>query len=233
MVAVNQEWYCKTMGIEFGPMSFDDLAGLIERGNLRAVDPVRQGPTGLWLKADEVPELAVRLGKRTSAAASEKVPTPPSQPGSPRGTSPPDPLGWEATVGRYELEPLDRYNCAILIGADGVTVCDLREALPVALKGARVIGHRSPDDNSPVRCGPLEVQLSIRQIEVADDKPRQAASTVEEPPEAASAEPDAEFEVETVRPKPAARRAPKQSETSDVAAEMLRRMFLPQPSKGR
>jgi outer membrane biosynthesis protein TonB len=54
---VNNDWYCKIVGIELGPMSFGDLTQLARRGNLRRDHFVRHGATGAWILADSVPDL--------------------------------------------------------------------------------------------------------------------------------------------------------------------------------
>jgi hypothetical protein len=54
---VSEDWYCKIVGIEMGPMSFDDLGQLARRGNLRQDHYVRNGTAGEWLRASAVPGL--------------------------------------------------------------------------------------------------------------------------------------------------------------------------------
>lgn len=229
---MKDEWYCKTMGIEFGPMAFDDLAALVERGNLRPIDPVRNAESSAWSKAADLPQLAPYLPQTPPAAApakdaAEKKPPPRAAAKAAETQTP--------VKESPALLPLDRYNCAILIGADGVSVCDLRGCQPVVLAGATLVGHRSADDDTAIRFGPFELQISIRERAPATEPVPPAAVVV---PETAAAE--AEFDVAeappaptTSKPKPPAKRPPAESETRDAAAEMLRRMFMPQPSKSR
>lgn len=47
-------WYCRAMGIELGPMSWDDLVGMARRTNLDRKDLVRQGEQGQWVAAGSV-----------------------------------------------------------------------------------------------------------------------------------------------------------------------------------
>lgn len=43
-----EAWYCKAFGQELGPMSFDDLVELVERGDVVPSDEVKCGPSGAW-----------------------------------------------------------------------------------------------------------------------------------------------------------------------------------------
>jgi hypothetical protein len=239
------------MGIEFGPMSFDDLAGLVERGNLRPSDPVRNSLTAAWIKAAEVPGL---VGVAPPALASAPVPSVASS--SVASDSParemlapdslPDVEGESAVRGESaseaDLLSLRQYNCAILIGPDGVSLCDLRGCQQVAIAGARVIGHRSGDDDSPIRFGAFELEISIREVgESAAPashavNPLEVRSTEQENVSSSGTQDEALIPVAARRTSPskaAPRGASPGAETGDIAAEMLRRMFMPRPSNAR
>jgi len=47
------QWYCKVVGQEVGPISSDDLFEMFERGQIDRTDDVRQGKTGLWRPFDD------------------------------------------------------------------------------------------------------------------------------------------------------------------------------------
>jgi len=63
---MSENWYCKILGMEMGPMSFDDLVQLAKRGNLRHDHPVRDGAHGDWAPAGTVEGL---LPAQDSSAA--------------------------------------------------------------------------------------------------------------------------------------------------------------------
>ena len=46
-------WFCEVLRTEFGPLSWDDLRGMVTRGTLRPKDRVRQHGGG-WRSASEV-----------------------------------------------------------------------------------------------------------------------------------------------------------------------------------
>jgi len=56
-MAEKDHWFCEISGIVCGPISFDELTFLKDRGKLRAENRVRQGTTGLWQTAKDVPRL--------------------------------------------------------------------------------------------------------------------------------------------------------------------------------
>ncbi len=47
------QWYCKVVGQEVGPISSDDLFEMFERGQIDRTDAVRQGKTGMWRPFDD------------------------------------------------------------------------------------------------------------------------------------------------------------------------------------
>ena len=65
---MNEGWYCKIVGMEMGPMSFDDLVQLAVRGNLRHDHPVRHGTQGAWVSAGTVEGLFSDHDSSTAAA---------------------------------------------------------------------------------------------------------------------------------------------------------------------
>jgi|GEM_PF-2828003 len=48
------EWYFRTIGQEFGPLTFEELAHRAQQGEVGPDDDVRQGPRGNWFAASEV-----------------------------------------------------------------------------------------------------------------------------------------------------------------------------------
>lgn len=46
-------WFCEVLHTEFGPLSWDDLRGMVTRGTLRPKDRVRQHDGG-WRSASDV-----------------------------------------------------------------------------------------------------------------------------------------------------------------------------------
>lgn len=242
------------MGIEFGPMSLDDLAGLIQRGNLRPSDPVRNSQDGTWIKAEEVAGLVHRAaGSAPEISEAQAAVTASGGAAGGRGTTATHrdaPAAWKGEpVGENHSLALDQYNCAILIGPGGVSICDLRDCQRVVVAGARVVGHRSADDDAPIRFGPLELQISVREVGERVDPQARGASVTEtgeparEPATVGSAvEPGAEPSIESPIPSVSSKRAntskavPKgnsPAETEHIAAETLRRMFMPRPTKAR
>ena len=48
------EWYCRIMGQEMGPLSFDELIAVARWGRLSRNDTVRSGVNGNWVRAELV-----------------------------------------------------------------------------------------------------------------------------------------------------------------------------------
>jgi hypothetical protein len=130
---------------------------------------------------------------------------------------------------------LDGYYGAVLFGPDGILVCDLRDCGQVTLPGVHIVDRRSAGDDTPFRLGSLELRISKREVEEANAAAEQNVASPEQPTAEAAAANSA------VQPadgeKPVARRVVPQTDpnanTRDVAAETLRRMFMPRPSKTR
>lgn len=51
------EYYCRVLGTEFGPLSVDETALMVERGELSSGDLVRLGPDGEWREARNAADL--------------------------------------------------------------------------------------------------------------------------------------------------------------------------------
>jgi hypothetical protein len=51
---MEQEWYCTIIGVEFGPVSWDDVVQMVIDGQLSGDDTIRQGSTGEWRPAKEI-----------------------------------------------------------------------------------------------------------------------------------------------------------------------------------
>lgn len=54
---MSEAWYCKAFGQELGPMSFADLAVLVERKDVLPADQIKSGADGPWLPASATPGL--------------------------------------------------------------------------------------------------------------------------------------------------------------------------------
>lgn len=57
----DDEWYCQSLGTEFGPMPWAELRRLAALQELSAGDLVRQGRAGAWVRAETVAGLPVSL----------------------------------------------------------------------------------------------------------------------------------------------------------------------------
>ncbi|WP_198150398.1 NINE protein [Janibacter melonis] len=55
--ASRSQYYVSAMGQEYGPMSYQDLAGMAMSGQLKGDAPVRTSPQGQWFQAKQVPGL--------------------------------------------------------------------------------------------------------------------------------------------------------------------------------
>jgi hypothetical protein len=51
---MSNEWYCRIMGDELGPMSPDELLTVARWGRLSRDDVVKNGPNGTWVRAEIV-----------------------------------------------------------------------------------------------------------------------------------------------------------------------------------
>lgn len=58
----DESWYCQIFGAELGPMPWDELRLLAERGNLKGDNRVRRGDSGEWISAASLAELAPLVG---------------------------------------------------------------------------------------------------------------------------------------------------------------------------
>jgi hypothetical protein len=86
----DQQWYCRLLGQELGPLSFEELVKFAENGELSAEDDVRFGKTGKWRKVGSIGRLVSVLPYRESQAlrpAQAIASTPPAA-GSPPPTVP-------------------------------------------------------------------------------------------------------------------------------------------------
>ncbi len=50
-------WFCQIAGIEFGPLSRDQLREMVAEGNLSRQTAVRQGESGVWIPAERLRDL--------------------------------------------------------------------------------------------------------------------------------------------------------------------------------
>lgn len=55
--ASRSQYFVSAMGQEYGPMSYQDLAGMAMAGQLKGDAPVRTTPQGQWFPAKQVPGL--------------------------------------------------------------------------------------------------------------------------------------------------------------------------------
>jgi GYF domain 2 len=76
------EWYCRTFGSEFGPMTLADLKQMIADEQLTPDDKVRQGQRGAWLPARSCRELHsdffLAQERQLKALREQKVEAPPA-----------------------------------------------------------------------------------------------------------------------------------------------------------
>ena len=59
---MSEQWYFMAFGIELGPMSKDDLAERVARGDVLPDSKVREGATGAWVAARTAPGLFPAAG---------------------------------------------------------------------------------------------------------------------------------------------------------------------------
>ena len=50
----NDDWYCRSLGQEIGPLSFDELLAMVNNGEIAGDDSIRQGQRGQWERANEI-----------------------------------------------------------------------------------------------------------------------------------------------------------------------------------
>lgn len=100
---MSNQWYCQILGQVWGPMPFEELAGMVRQGTLSPGDLVRPDRTEAWQRAGSLPGLAwtedgTASGKATAHAAETITahaavpqvsgsPVPPVVTGSPNQTS--------------------------------------------------------------------------------------------------------------------------------------------------
>ncbi|HVX11782.1 MAG TPA: GYF domain-containing protein [Pirellulales bacterium] len=116
-------WYCEVLGSQLGPMPWDDLLALAERGTLRSDAPVRRGDEA-WMAAKSVSGLirssdtAERASHVTAGAAddlfgdlladlrSDPAPVPPAPVAAPPATVPSGPVHSDrAPLASFEPAP--------------------------------------------------------------------------------------------------------------------------------
>lgn len=64
---MSEAWYCKAFGQELGPMSFADLAVLVERKDVLPADLIKSGADGPWQPARATPGLFATEAKAPSS----------------------------------------------------------------------------------------------------------------------------------------------------------------------
>ena len=69
------EWYCRTLGQEFGPMAFAELQKMAKTGSLHADDDVRHGTTDPWEKADRTRGLKFPKASSVTAVSHDRTAT--------------------------------------------------------------------------------------------------------------------------------------------------------------
>lgn len=89
-------WFCKVLGQEVGPVSFQNLAEMVRSGTLKEEDRVRRRGSGEWIPAREVIGLfrAAEAQVARAAPAAEKTQVAPApgktqEPAQPRPAQPP------------------------------------------------------------------------------------------------------------------------------------------------
>jgi len=70
ILVMGQDWYCKVVGQEVGPVTSEDLVSMLASGQIGAEDPVRAGTSGGWRPVKEVLAEAFRSSAGPEAAAS-------------------------------------------------------------------------------------------------------------------------------------------------------------------
>ena len=76
---MSNEWYCRIMGDQWGPMSAQELLAVARRGRLTRDDLVRQGAHGTWVRAEVVKGL-FNNAELAPTATSSRVAISPRQP---------------------------------------------------------------------------------------------------------------------------------------------------------
>ncbi|NQT17184.1 MAG: DUF4339 domain-containing protein, partial [Planctomycetes bacterium] len=94
------QWFCRVLGQEMGPLSFQDLAEMVRAGTLTDNDPVRRKESSEWTPAGEV----IGLFRAAKSEAAETAPpdseAPPEPAPTPREPTKPKPALWKGFVPR-------------------------------------------------------------------------------------------------------------------------------------
>ena len=69
------EWYCRVLGQELGPMTFDELQAMAKSNSLQADDEVRHGATEPWQNADRTRGLKFSKEEVDSTASHDRTST--------------------------------------------------------------------------------------------------------------------------------------------------------------
>ena len=70
-IPTQERWYYQSLGIEMGPMAFDQLRGLAETGVITVQDQVRCSETGQWCPASSLPGLAMSISQPSEVNQAE------------------------------------------------------------------------------------------------------------------------------------------------------------------
>lgn len=102
---INQQWYCLLGGMQMGPMTLDQLRGLMQDDRLKATDQVRPADNKTWVPAESVPGLFVAEAE----VVEEEKPIPAAAPqASEENSDPPPPKPAEGPTGPVSEERRDK-----------------------------------------------------------------------------------------------------------------------------
>ena len=114
------QWFCKILGRELGPISFEEMADLVRDGTLTEEDPVLRKGAHEWMKAGEVIGLFRAAAKEKEpveeAAPPEPEPAPPTSPFQPK-----KPSRWRPRLPRVGRRILITACCTVILVVLAVT----------------------------------------------------------------------------------------------------------------
>jgi hypothetical protein len=77
---VDRVWSCRVLGQEVGPLTFEEVFGMVERGELSPTDELRHGPWAQWAPADSIVGLFPEDETSTSDVAEDSDEEPEEEP---------------------------------------------------------------------------------------------------------------------------------------------------------
>jgi hypothetical protein len=106
------QWFCKVLGREVGPISFEELADLVRKGTLTEEDPVLRKGAHEWKKAREV----IGLFRAAAREPVEEAPPPEPKPAPPTTPfKPKKPSRWRPRLPRVGRRAIITACCTLIL----------------------------------------------------------------------------------------------------------------------